>query len=166
VRAGTLSLLLITAGSLFAQTAPNWDRWQFLIGDWVGEGGGEPGQATGGFSLRPDLGGRVLIRRNRADYPATKDKHAFSHEDLMIVYPEGSSAHAIYFDTEGHVIHYAAEFTREGLVFTSPAQDAAPRYRLTYTQSAADRVGILFEIAPPGKPEAFAPYIKAAAHRK
>src|SRR5579864_5468695 len=37
-----LPILLATAACLFAQSPPNWDRWQFLIGDWVGEGGGEP----------------------------------------------------------------------------------------------------------------------------
>ena len=161
-------LLLIAALSLFAQSGPNWDRWQFLIGDWAGEGSGQPGQGTGAFSFRPDLDARVLVRKNRADYPATKDKPAYSHQDLMVVYPEGPAASAVYFDNEGHVIHYGIEFGRAGgtVIFTSAAEAAAPRFRLTYNKLGTDKVGIRFEIAPPGKPDAFAPYIEAAAHRK
>ena len=82
-------ILLVSAASLCPASPPNWDRWQFLIGDWIGEGSGQPGQGTGGFSLQPDLEGRVLVRKNRADYPAAKDRPAFSHQDLMVVYPEG-----------------------------------------------------------------------------
>jgi hypothetical protein len=161
-------LLLITALSLCAQTAPNWDRWQFLIGDWAGEGSGEPGQGAGAFSFRLDLDGRVLVRKNRADYPAAKDKPAYSHQDLMVVYPEGPGASAVYFDNEGHVIHYGIEFGRDGgeVIFTSTVQASAPRFRLTYAKLGPHKVGIRFEIAPPGKPDAFAPYIEATAHRK
>src|SRR5689334_18745322 len=67
-------ILLAMAACLFAQSPPNWDRWQFLIGDWVGEGGGEPGQGAGAFSFRLDLEGRVLVRKNRSDYPEAKDR--------------------------------------------------------------------------------------------
>jgi hypothetical protein len=139
---------LIAAGLAFAETAPTWDRWQFLIGDWAGEGGGDPGQGAGAFSLKPDLDGRVLIRKNRSDYPATKDKPAYHHEDLMIVYPEGPAGHAIYFDNEGHVIHYGIEFGHDGgaVVFTSVAHASTPRFRLTYNKSGLDKVGIQFEI--------------------
>jgi hypothetical protein len=163
----SLPILLATAACLFAQSPPNWDRWQFLIGDWVGEGGGEPGQGAGAFSFRLDLEGRVLVRKNRSDYPAAKDRPAYHHEDLMVIYPEGSGARAVYFDNEGHVIRYNIEFPRESnVVFLSEERSAEPRFRLTYTKLGPDKAGIRFEIAPPGKPEAFAPYIEATAHRK
>ena len=136
------------------------------MGDWVGEGGGEPGQGTGSFSFRLELEGRILVRKNRSDYPATQDRPAVSHQDLMVVYPESPNPRAIYFDNEGHVIQYAAEFRGGGVVFTSEAQTSAPRFRLTYTKLAADKVGIRFEMAPPGKPDAFVPYVEAVAHRK
>ena len=160
-------ILMVAAGLAYAEAPPNWDRWQFLIGEWTGEGGGEPGQGAGGFSFKPDLDGRVLIRKNHSDYPAAKDKPAYHHEDLMIVYPDGPTGHAIYFDNEGHVIHYGIEFSGDGaIILTSAAQASAPRFRLTYTKLSADKVGIRFEIAPPGKPDAFAPYIQATARRK
>jgi hypothetical protein len=35
----------------------------------VGEGGGEPGQGTGGFSFQFDLDLKIIVRKNRADIP-------------------------------------------------------------------------------------------------
>ncbi len=146
-----------------------WASWQFLVGEWAGEGGGEPGRGTGAFSFHFDLQGKVLVRRNRADYLATKDRPAYSHEDLMVVYMEpGGAARAIYFDNEGHVIHYTAAFSEEdrSLTFLSGALPAAPRFRLTYTKKDKDGLAIKFEIAPPGKPDAFSIYLQADARRK
>ena len=34
------AILLLAAASLCAQNKPNWDGWQFLIGEWTGEGEG------------------------------------------------------------------------------------------------------------------------------
>jgi hypothetical protein len=36
--------------------------FQFLIGEWIMPGGG-----SGGFTLEPDLQGKILVRRNKAD---------------------------------------------------------------------------------------------------
>jgi hypothetical protein len=112
-----------------------------------------------------------MVRKNRADYPATKDRPAFSHEDLLVIYPEPNGAgprRAIYFDNEGHVIEYAVEFSVERGTFTfvSEAVASAPRYRLTYTKGETDQVSVKFEVAPPGKPDVFSTYIEAVAHRK
>jgi len=160
------AILLLAAASLCAQSKPNWDGWQFLIGDWTGEGTGDPGQGTGGFKFELQLDQRILVRQNHAEYPATKDRPAYSHQDLMVIHPEGSGWSAVYFDNEGHVIHYSVEFRTEGdgVAFTSTEPDPVPRYRLTYTKTGANKVGIEFAIAAPGKP--LNPYIHASAHRK
>jgi hypothetical protein len=147
-----------------------WALLSFLLGDWTGEGTGQPGQATGGFSFLPDLEKNVLVRKNRADYPATKDRAAFSHTDLMIVYREPGAVklRAIYFDSEGHVIHYTVDPSADGnaVQFLSDPSTSNPRYRLTYTKTGADTVGIQFEIAVPAKPDSFTTYIQATARRK
>lgn len=87
----------------------------------------------------------------------------------MVIYPGGESkgTRAIYFDNEGHVIEYTAEFPPDGnsVTFLSAASPRAPRYRLTYTKADNARLRIKFEIAPPGKPEAFSTYIEAVARR-
>ena len=77
-----------------------WASWQLVLGDWMAEsGGGEPGTASaGGDSYRPDLAGRVLVRRYWSAYPATATRSAFRDEGLMIVYPEGGGWRATAFD--------------------------------------------------------------------
>jgi hypothetical protein len=153
-----------------AQAKPDtWQGWRFLLGDWLGEGQGAPGQGVGGFSFGFDLQDKVLVRRSHADYPATKDRPAFTHEDLMIVYPGTDSAHAkaVYFDSEGHVIHYNAELSPDQklLTFLSDAAQPGPRFRLIYSRLSPHSMGIKFEIAPPDKPDAFNVYLTGIVER-
>ena len=165
-----VSLALVS--TLAAAPQPNIDKpWaplSFLLGEWVGKGGGESGQGSGGFSFELELERNVLVRKNRADYAATQDRPAYHHEDLMIVYKEPGEdrLRAIYFDNEGHVIHYAVEPSGDGVRFLSDALPSSPRYRLSYRKLSSDTVALKFEIAPPGKPEAFSTYIEATAQRK
>ena len=161
---GALLIGLLILSSLSAQTAKPGDRWAplaFLIGEWTGEGGGGPGQGSGGFSFLPDQDGTVLVRKNRADYPASKDRPASSHTDLMIVYQEDAKLRAIYFDSEDHVIHYDVEPSSD----RKSVQFLNKNYRLTYSKTGADTVAIKFEIAPPKRPGAFKTYIEATALR-
>ena len=152
-----------------ADKPAGWGPVEYLVGDWTGEGGGGPGQGSGSFSFRPDLQGKILVRKNRAEYPATKERAAFVHDDLMVVYRDTPEAapRAIYFDSEGHTIRYEVQAQPDGgeVVFVSGPEPSAPRYRLTYTRVDQDRVKIKFEIAPPGHPDQFATYIEASAHR-
>jgi hypothetical protein len=90
----------------------NWEPFRFLIGEWTGKGSGSPGEAGGAFSFSFDLEEKILVRRNRADYPATKEKPAYSHTDLMVIYKEGPATRAIYFDNEGHIINYAVTVSK------------------------------------------------------
>jgi hypothetical protein len=148
--------------------AIDWGAYRFLLGEWFGEGGGDPGQGVGGFTFSLDLQNTILVRRNYADYPATKDRPAFSHNDLMVVYKEGENTRAIYFDNEQHIINYTVTISKDSnsVVFLSDVIASAPRFRLTNTKTGNDSMKITFEFAPPGKPEAFARYIEADARRK
>lgn len=166
---------LLTIAALFALTLPAvakpqppdlWQPLQFLVGEWTAEGSGEPGRGSGSFSFRFDLDRKILIRQNRSDYPATKDHPAFSHGDLMVIYPDSKpgSFRAIYFDNEGHVIEYGVKVRSEGTVeFVSSAAPGLPRYRLTYTKSNGNDLGVKFEIAPPDKPDSFKTYLDGFA---
>jgi hypothetical protein len=146
------------------------DGLDFLLGQWEGVGGGKPGAGTGGFTFARDLQGRVLVRRNHADYPASAQRPAASHDDLMVIYgrPGGSPPRAVYFDNEGHVIDYTVQVTagRPALiVFVSDPAAGSPTFRLTYRETGADSLDLKFEIAPPGQPQAFSTYIEAKARR-
>src|SRR5215813_4414358 len=125
-----------------------WAAYRFLLGDWVGEGSGKPGQGSGSFSFAPDLDGKVLVRKNRNHIPAANGRPAATHEDLLIVHrgADGKRNQAIYFDNEDHVIRYTVTPAPDGksLVFVSDAKPAEPRFRLTYAQAKADTVHIKF----------------------
>ena len=149
--------------------AEDWGALQYLVGNWVAEGGGTPGQAAGSFSFTPDLQGRVLVRRSRAEYPATKDKPAFTHDDLMMIFREPEenaegALRAIFFDSEGHVIRYTVTMFGDRIIFTSEPSRAAPQYRFTYARQSSAELRMKFEIAPPGK--AFATYLEGTAKRR
>jgi hypothetical protein len=177
IKAPMLSVVLLLLASLSVgeslaqqpKETANWDSFRFLLGEWIGEGAGAPGEGTGAFSFDFDLQGKILIRKNRADYPATKDKAAYSHTDLMTIYREADgSLKAIYFDNEGNVIHYAVSFSKDQntLTFLSDPSPSSPRFRFIYSKATPDKLKLEFDIAPPGKPEAFSKYIEGAAHRK
>jgi hypothetical protein len=173
----TIAVLLLTVFTLHAQSqaqqpkeSSSWDSFRFLLGEWIGEGTGAPGEGTGSFSFNFELQEKIIVRKNRADYPATKDKPAYSHTDLMIIYREGDdSLKAIYFDNEGHVIQYAVSFSKDQntLMFLSDPSPSSPRFRFIYSKATTpDRLKLEFDIAPPGEPEAFSKYIEGSAHRK
>jgi hypothetical protein len=89
--------------------------------------------------------------------------------DLMIVYQEPQKAiRAIYFDNEGHVINYTAQFSqnKDTLTFRSDLVPDTPRFRLTYINIGIDSVKIVFEMTMPGKPEKFFPYLEGSAHKR
>ncbi len=162
-------LALFTSAGAQQASAPDWQGFEWLAGSWSGQGGGTPGQASGGgFSFTFDLQRQVLVRKSFAEYPATKERPAFRHDDLTIVYadPQTRAKRAVYFDNEGHVIHYivSADAARKTVVFLSEAVPGNPSFRLTYLSTGPDNMKLSFDIAPPGKTE-FKPYVEATAHR-
>jgi len=167
-----LVFLFLLASPVFGQNAPKdvWADWSFLIGEWTaGDSSGVPGQASrGSFSLARDLGGAILVRKNHAEYPPSAGRPAIVHDDLMIIYHEAGATRAFYDDNEGHVIHYAVTFSpdKKRIIFLSDQSAGAPRYRLTYDDQQPGLAKVLFEIAPPDKPDQFAKYVEAVVHRK
>ena len=130
--------ILASALSLRAQDsasgspAPSWKGLEFLFGNWMGMAGERDtplGAGQGGFSFAPELDGRIVVRRNRANYDS-----GVRHEDLMVIYLESPNErpYAIYFDTEGHVIRYNLTFPSANRVtFESDGTQPGPRYRLS-----------------------------------
>ena len=161
------TLWCVQASSQQASSKPDWSEFQFLMGNWTGEGSGQPGQGSGTFSFSMDLQDHLLLRRNQSDYPESKTHAAFSHNDLMVIYQEPGHPHrAIYFDNEGHTIQYTIIISEHGksATFTSDSLKAQPRFRLTYTSLSEDSLLITFEIAPPATPTLFVPYLAGKAY--
>ncbi len=155
-------IAMMLAAALAA--APSWSSLAPLFGEWAAEGMGQPGASAGTFSFVPDLDRAVVIRRARSEYPATKERPGFAHDDLMVIFAEGGATKAIYFDNEGHLIRYSVEADPSGAVFLSdPAP--GPRFRLRYDWATAGVLRITFEIAPPGG-GAFKTYVQGTAKRK
>lgn len=142
-------LLAIMAVVLHAQDP--WKPLQFLVGEWVGEGAGSPGESAGACSFHFDLQKKVMIRKSFAESPK------FRHEDLMVVYLE-PGLKAIYFDNEGYTIHYTIEAVGDSVRFLND------QYRLTYRKTGEDKLALDFDIAPPGKP--FSNYLHATLRKK
>lgn len=159
-----LPLLLAVPLVAQAPTADPFAPLRFLLGTWVGEGGGRPGQTSGKATFTLELDGRVLVRRSYAETPAEPGRPGARHEDRVTVYPEGGRLRALYADNEGHVTHYTVSGTPEGAVFLGDP-GPGPRFRLTYRRTGADTVALAFDIAPPGKPDAFTTYLQATTRR-
>ena len=154
--------------SLVVAAAPataDWKDWTPLLGTWEADRSGDG--ATGTFTLSVELQGRILLRKNQADYPKTKEQPAFRHEDLMVLWRDGSATRGEYWDTEGHFIRYVVSVDAGSKTFTfvSDVIQGQPRYRLTYIVSSPSALSLKFEIAPPDAPEQYKPYITAALHR-
>ena len=82
----------------------------FLEQTWEANTNGSAGvKASGTYTFRRELGGHVLVRHSSKD-PGCKGPAAFDceHGDVLYVFQEapGQLLKAIYFDNEGHVIHY------------------------------------------------------------
>jgi hypothetical protein len=162
-------VVAMAAGSTATAAAPKaLEPLRFLLGEWQADGGGTPGEASGGFTFAPSLQDQVVLRTNHAEYPAKDGKPASRHDDLLVLYASDSGElHADYYDSEGHVIRYVGSTPSGGeIVLVSEASNGAPRFRLSYKVSADGSLAGRFEIAPPGKPDSFGPYLAWTARRR
>jgi len=147
-----LTFTLVFSAALLAQSASTptgrWESLRFLYGDWVAKGSGAPGTAVGDYSFHEELNGQILVRRSFAEPTAPGGAR---HEDLLVIYAAtpAEPLHAIYFDSEGHVIHYTVATKPNAAVFESDAAPTGPRYRLSYSRSG-DTLNGEFATAAPG----------------
>lgn len=172
-RALRLFLYFVMLGSASAQAQIDknsnpFDPVRFLIGDWAGEGNSKAGRGQGAFSIKEDLSGALLVRRDHTDYPAANGKPPFSLDVMMVIYAEGGQLRATYFDSEKHTIYYTAKSVVPGtsVQFVSEERPGSPNFRLTYAKTGDDKMSVKFESAPPGKPDSFTTYAEGEARRK
>lgn len=134
----------------------HWAPFQFLIGSWSSPVSGQPGEGvTGSSTFSYDLNQKVIIRKSRAEFaPGPEEQAGFIHEDLLVIYrlPGEAQPRAIYFDNEGHVIHYEISFPdrQPGIVFESASQNGIPHARLTYETDKDGALHTEFFVEAPG----------------
>ena len=161
-RVGSILLIFFAlGGSIRGEPPPPLAPLQFLVGEW--EGIGDQAGATGRFTFAPSLQDRVLVRTNYSNTPATAGTPPSRHDDLMVVYVDAGLVKADYFDSEGHVIRYVVDARPGRVVLLSEIRVGEPRYRLTYRQESTTTLAGMFDVAPPGQPEAFRLYLSWTA---
>lgn len=156
------ALFLMFVLPLAAQNAPApaadpWKGLSFLEGTWLSStttAGSSGGKVSGTYTFRRELGNHIFARHTTSiegcKGPATFD---CDHSDLLYVYEEapGQLLQAIYFDNEGHVIHYAVSTPDPTTaVFLSETSKPGPRFRLTYQLKNAVMRGT-FAMQMPGQ---------------
>lgn len=161
----TLFLLLGFYALSYGQSVATWAKYDWLKGEWVGEGEGQPGQGEGTFSFKPDLDNRILVRKSHSVYPKAGNKPEIIHDDLMVIYPDlsGAPTKAIYFDNEGHTINYSVECSENSIVFTSNRNPGVPVFRLTYTLLDNKMVNTKFEMSRDGN--TFITYVEGKSRK-
>ncbi len=155
-----LALALVARPAAPAEKPDPWAPLRFLVGYWESA---PPDGSRGSSLFAVELGGTVLVRKNHAEYPPKDGRAAFTHDDELWLYREGDPAvvRGIYFDSEGHVIHYAAgELAAGRVTLVSDPVAGAPRYRLTYALLPDGKLAGTFAIAPPDSPDAFKAYLE------
>ena len=160
------TIFLLSMPLTAQQKSNTWEKLNYLIGNWKGEGSGKPGEGEGYFTFKLDLDKNILVRTSHSEYPATDNKPATIHNDLMIIYRDytGTPNRAIYFDNENHVINYSITYTTNNdIVFTSDKIPNVPTFRLTYSIMNDITVNIRFEMSQDG--EKYFTYIEGKSKR-
>ncbi len=126
----------------------------FLDGTWEAKAAGTNGiSLVGTYTFAHELAGHVYARHGNAANCSGPKTFDCEHSDLLYVYPEGAGLKAIYFDNEGHTIHYDVTTpTPSSVVFLSDPGSPGPRFRLMYELKDGVMSG-KFQMQPPGQAE-------------
>ena len=154
---------LMLALSAVAQNTPqpHSDPFQpisFLVGTWEARTINNPSvTAVGAYTFRTELNGHIVARHSIGDTAKCEGPADFNceHSDMLYIYADapGQPLHAIYFDNEGHVIHYAVTApTPTSAEFLSDPQQRGPQFRLFYELKDKVMSG-KFQMRMPGQPD-------------
>jgi hypothetical protein len=156
-----IALFMCCSLPLMAQTAANaapdpWKALSFLEGTWDAIAHGNPGVATSGlYTFQRELNGHIMARHTTSD-PGCKGRASFdcAHGDLLYIFQDapGQPLRAIYFDNEGHVIHYDISTPEPNCVVFLSEAGSGPQFRLVYELKAAVMTG-KFQMRMPGQSE-------------
>jgi hypothetical protein len=158
-----LLLLLLVPASLAAQLSKRDSTWLLLkpfVGEWKGEGGGEPGKGKYERSYQFILNKRFIEIRNKSTYePTTQNPKGEVHEDIGYFSYDNSRKTFILrqFHIEGFVNQFKLDSVspdKKTLVFLSESIENIPagfKAKETYRILSDDEIEETFEVAEPGK---------------
>jgi hypothetical protein len=158
---GMQTASLIAAVLMCFQAQPQPDPWKalsILEGTWdaKSKGGSAGANTSGSYTFQFELGRHIIARHSKTaagcSGPASFD---CDHGDLLYIYQDaaGQPLRAIYFDNEGHVIHYAVSTPDPTTVeFLSDADRPGPQFRLLYERKESVMSG-KFQMRMPGQAE-------------
>ncbi len=172
-----IRILVACIGSvvlLAGQQAPSpddaqWRALNFLEGTWEAKTThAAPGiNANGSYTFRKELAGHILARHTSTAHCRGPLDYDCDHSDLLYVYNDtpGQPLKAIYFDNEGHVIHYSVTSPKpDSVMFLSDAVGPGPRFRLVYELNGGVMDG-KFQMLMPGRTE-WTSYLEWSRTRK
>ena len=163
-----LFLFAFISVRLVAQTPAPFADFGFLLGTWnaaTSAQGGAGASAIGTYTFQTDLGGTVITRTSSADSCKAPTSFDCKHNDLLTIYRDMGDAtpHALYADSEGHVLHYDISFPdAKTVVFLTSSP--GPKFRLMYHLEGGVMTG-KFQIEPPGAAE-FKSYLEWSGTKK
>jgi hypothetical protein len=151
------------------QTADPWKPLRFLLGTWEAktQGGSAGASASGTYTFRLELKDHVLARSSASAGCKGPADFNCEHGDLLYLYQDavGQPLKAIYFDNEGHVIHYDVTTPAPNTaILVSAAPPNGPQYRLIYELKGSVMLG-KFQLRMPGQSE-FRSYLEWSGSRK
>jgi hypothetical protein len=151
------TVLLFTGGLLAQKPSSPWKPFEFLIGTWEAKttGGSASASGSGRYTFQTEMKDHILARHSTNSGCKGPADFDCLHGDLLYIYQDapGQPYKAIYFDNEGHVIHYdVSNSTPAAVVFLSDQSEPGPRYRLSYELKGATMYG-KFEMRLPGAAE-------------
>jgi len=76
----TLCFVILNFSFTYSQDN-KWEKWDYLVGYWVGDNNGEPGAGTGYFTFRKELDNKILTRRSHTEFPAKEQEPKLVHDD-------------------------------------------------------------------------------------
>ncbi len=160
---------LLFGSALNAQNGELWKPLQFLMGAWAAktQGGSAGAASSGAYTFQLELRGHVLARHSTGAGCKGPADFNCEHADLLYVYQEsaGGPLKAVYFDNEGHVIHYEVSAPAPNTaVFVSPASQPGPQFRLVYELKERTMHG-RFQMRLPGQSE-FKPYLEWSGEKQ
>lgn len=168
--------LVFTPCIIFSQMSKRDSLWLTLkpfVGEWKGEGGGQPGKGKYERSYQFILNKRFIEIRNKSTYePTTQHPNGEVHEDIG--YFSYDNSRKIFmlrqFHVESFVIQYRIDSIspdKKTIVFLSESIENIPsgyRAKETYRLIGDDEIEETFEISEPNKD--FAIYSKVKLVRQ